>query len=77
MTYKMQPKTCKMTPMDLRMTFDFAIFKLETNKSLKTQKTLKHWPIPKTHLKPRNLPNLIKFSGPGTNFEVWPKFDQV
>ena len=73
----MQPKTCKLTPMDLHMTFDFAIFKLETNKSIKTQKTLKHWPITKTHLKPLDLPNLIKFSGPRTNFEVWPKIDQV
>ena len=73
----MQPKTCKLTPMDLHMTFDFAIFKLETNKSIKTQKTLKYWPILKTYLKPLDLPNLIKFNGPGTNFEVWPKIDQV
>ena len=42
MTYKMQPKTCKLTPMDLHVTFDFANFKLETDKSIKTQKTLKH-----------------------------------
>ena len=42
MTDKMQPKTCKLTPMDLHITFDFAIFKLETNKSIKTQKNLKH-----------------------------------
>ena len=77
MIYKIQPKTYKMTPMDLHMTFDFAIFKLETNKGIKTQKTLKHWPIPKTYLKPLDLPNLIKSSGPGTNFEVWPKIDQV
>ena len=41
-----------MTLMDLHMTFDFAILKLETNKSMKTKKTLKYWPIPKTHLKP-------------------------
>ena len=41
-----------MTPMDLHMTFDFAILKLEIDKSMKTQKTLKYWPIPKTHLKP-------------------------
>ena len=41
-SYKMQPKTCKVTLMDLHMTFDFAIFKLETNKSIKTQKTLKY-----------------------------------
>ena len=57
------------------MTFDLAIFELETNKSIKTPKTLKHWPIPKTHLKPLDLPNLIKISGTGTNFEVWPKID--
>ena len=57
--------------------FCFAILKLEINKIIRTQKTLKHWPIPKTHLKPLDLPNLIKFSGPGTNFEVWPKIDQV
>ena len=31
--------------MDLHMTFDFAILKLETNKSMKTNKTLRHWPI--------------------------------
>ena len=42
MIYKIQPKTYKMTPMDLHMTFDFAIFKLETDKGIKTQKTLKH-----------------------------------
>ena len=28
--------------MDLHMTFDFAILKLETNKSMKTKNTLKH-----------------------------------
>ena len=42
MIYKIQPKNSKMTPMDLHMTFDFNIFKLETNKGIKTQKTLKH-----------------------------------
>ena len=31
-----------MTQMDLHMTFDFAIFKLETDKGVKTQKILKH-----------------------------------
>ena len=43
-----------MTLMDLHTTFDFAILKLEIDKSLKTKKkkTLKYWPIPKTHLKP-------------------------
>lgn len=41
MIYKIQPKTYKMTPMDLHMTFDFAIFKLETDKGIKTQKNLK------------------------------------
>ena len=51
MIYKIQSKTYKMTSMDLHVTFDFAIFKLETDKSIKTQKTLKHWPIPKTYLK--------------------------
>ena len=76
MIYKIQPKPYKMTPMDLHMTFEFAIYKLETYKGIKTQKTLKHWPIPKTYLKPHDLPNLIK-SSPGTNFEVWPKIDQV
>ena len=71
-------KACKITLIYLHMTFDFAIFKLETDKGIKTQKkTLKHWPIPKTYLKPPDLPNLIKSSGPGTNFEVWPKIDQV
>ena len=30
------------------MTFDFAILKLETDKSMKTNKTLRHWPIPNT-----------------------------
>ena len=30
----------------------FAIWKLETDKSMKIEKTLKRWPIPKTHLKP-------------------------
>ena len=60
------------------MTFDFAIYKLETDKGIKTKKkTLKHWPIPKTYLKPHDLPNLIKSNGPRTNFEVWPKIDQV
>ena len=42
MIYKIQPKLYKMTPMDLYMTIDFAIFKLETDKGIKTQKTLKH-----------------------------------
>ena len=42
MIYKIQTKTYKMTSMDLHVTFDFAIFKLETDKSIKTQKTLKH-----------------------------------
>ena len=44
-----------MTLMDLHTTFDFAILKLEIDKSMKTKKkkkTLKYWPIPKTHLKP-------------------------
>ena len=41
-----------MTPMDLHMTFDFAILKLEIKKSMKTKNTLKYWSIPKTHLKP-------------------------
>ena len=42
-----------MTLKDLHMTFDFSILKLETDKSMKTKKkTLKYWPIPKTHLKP-------------------------
>ena len=77
MIYKIQPKLYKMTPMDLHMTIDFAIFKLETDKGIKTQKTLKHWPIPKTYLKPYDLPNLIKSSGPWTNYEVWPKINQV
>ena len=31
-----------MTPMDLHMTFDFAILKLEINKSMKTENTLKY-----------------------------------
>ena len=31
--------------MDLHMTSDFANLKLETNKSMKTKKTLKHKPI--------------------------------
>ena len=56
--------------MDLHMTFDFAIFKLETDKGIKTLKTLKHLLIPKTYLKPHDLPNLIKSSGLGTNYEV-------
>ena len=30
----------------------FAVLKLETDKSMKTEKTVKCWPIPKTHLKP-------------------------
>ena len=77
MIYKIQPKLYKMTPMDLHMTIDFAIFKLETDKGIKTQKTLKHRPIPKTYLKPSDLPNLIKSSGPWTNYEVWPKINQV
>ena len=34
--------------MDLHMTFDFAILKLEIDKCMKTKKTLKHWPIPNT-----------------------------
>ena len=42
MIYKIQQKTYKMTPMDLHMTFEFAIYKLETYKGIKTQKTLKH-----------------------------------
>ena len=70
MIYKIQPKPYKMTPMDLHMTFDFAIFKLETDKGIKTLKTLKHLLIPKTYLKPHDLPNLIKSSGLGTNYEV-------
>ena len=41
MIYKIQSKTYKMTSMDLHVTFDFAIFKLETDKSIKTQKNLK------------------------------------
>ena len=43
MIYKIQQKACKITPMDLHMTFDFAIHKLETDKGIKTKKkTLKH-----------------------------------
>ena len=38
--------------MDLHITFDFAILKLETDKNMKTNKTLKLWSIPQTHLKP-------------------------
>ena len=37
------------------MTFDFDILKLETDKGMKKKKkkkTLKHWPILRTHLKP-------------------------
>ena len=45
-------KSKKWPRMDLHMTFDFAILKLETDKSMKNKKTLKHWPIPKTHSKP-------------------------
>ena len=41
MIYKIQQKACKITPMDLHMTFDFVIYKLETNKGIKTQKSLK------------------------------------
>ena len=54
-TYKIQPKTYKITTNGFACDFwlpCFAILKLETNKSMKTKKTLKHWPIPKTHLKP-------------------------
>ena len=34
--------------MDLYMTFDFAILKLETDKSMKIKKSLRHWPVPNT-----------------------------
>ena len=34
--------------MDLHMTSDFAILKLETSKSMKTKETLKHWLIHNT-----------------------------
>ena len=52
MISQIQPKTYKWPQMDLDMSFDFGILKLETDKSMKTKKTLKHWLIPKTHLKP-------------------------
>ena len=38
-------KPTKWPRMDLHITFDFAILKIETNKSMKTKKTLKHSPI--------------------------------
>ena len=52
MISQIQPKTYKWPQMDLDMSFDFGILKLETDKSMKTKKTLKHWLIRKTHLKP-------------------------
>ena len=60
--------------MDLHMTFDFAVLKLETNKTMKTKKTLKHRPIPNTQYPKhtQNLPtqhNLILSSGHRPNFD--------
>ena len=54
------------------MTFDFAILKIETDKSMKTKKTLKHSPIPNTQKNTQNLPtqhNLILLSGHRPNFD--------
>ena len=69
--------------MDLRMTFDFAILKLETNKSMKTKNTLKHWPITNTQntLK-TSLLNIIwsyrVVIDPTSMVDhVWPNIDQV
>ena len=42
MKCKIQPKTYKITLNGFALTFDFAILKLETDKSMKTKKTLKH-----------------------------------
>ena len=39
---KYNQKPTKWTWMDLHMTFDFALSELETNKSMKAKKTLKH-----------------------------------
>ena len=69
MFYKIQPKTYKMNPNGFACDFwlpCFAILKLETDISMKTEKTLKHL---------LDQPNLIKSSALGTNFEAWPKID--
>ena len=74
MFYKIQPKTNKMNSNGFACDFwlpCFAILKLKTDKSMKTEKTLKH-----LHYQP----NLIKSSGLGTNSEDWPSlidFDKV
>ena len=69
--------------MDLHMTFDFAILKLETNKSKKTEKTLKYWPIPnnqntlKTSLVPIIWSYLVVVDPTLMVDHVWPNIHQV
>ena len=69
--------------MDLHMAFDFAILKLETDKSVKTKKTLKHWPIPNTQntLKTSLLNIIWSYQvviDPTSMVDhVWPNIDQV
>ena len=69
--------------MDLHLTFDFTILKLETDKSMKTNKTLRHCPILNTQntLK-TSLLNIIwsyrVVMDPTLMVDhVWPNIDQV